>query len=95
VVVIAGYGAALGIPALQVMPENNRVEELAFRGVLLAIVSRVLPVRPALGMTSAVFRLWHIGSALRPSGAGVSPVLQGTSLAGVVVVNRDGGAVLS
>ncbi len=68
-------------------------EEVAFRGVLLAIASRVLPVGSALVITSVVFGLWHIGSALRPAGAGVSPPFQGASLAGVVVVTGIGGAV--
>ncbi|MGH3811102.1 MAG: lysostaphin resistance A-like protein [Pseudonocardiaceae bacterium] len=69
-------------------------EEVAFRGVLLAIASRVLPVRSALAITSVVFGLWHLGSALRTARPGVSPVLQGASLAGVVVLTGMGGAVL-
>jgi membrane protease YdiL (CAAX protease family) len=69
-------------------------EEVAFRGVLLAIASRVLPVRPALAITSVVFGLWHISSPLSPTGAGVSPVLQGASVAGVIVLTGMGGAVL-
>lgn len=44
--------------------------------------------------TSVVFGLWHIGSTLPPAKAGVSPVLQGAALAGVVVVTGKGGAVL-
>ncbi|MDQ4103924.1 MAG: CPBP family intramembrane metalloprotease [Actinomycetota bacterium] len=43
-------------------------EEIAFRGVLLAIASRALPVRPAVAITSVVFGLWHISSALGPRG---------------------------
>jgi uncharacterized protein len=69
-------------------------EEVAFRGVLLAIASKVLPVRPAVAMTSVVFGLWHVNSALGPAGADVSPVLQGASVAGVIVVTGMGGAVL-
>lgn len=117
VLVTAGYGVALGIPALRAVLEDHRVEEMsmgqllvravllvplgtvlceevAFRGVLFAIASRVLPARLALVITSVVFGLWHIGSALRPAEVGVSPVLQGASLAGVVVVTGMGGVVL-
>ena len=35
-------------------------EETAFRGVLLAALLRVLPVRRAIGASAAVFGLWHI-----------------------------------
>lgn len=116
-VVTAGYGVALGIPALRTVLEDHWVEgmstgqllihtllliplgtvlceEVAFRGVLLAIASRVLPARPALTITSVVFGLWHTSSALGPAGADVSPVLQGASVAGVIVVTGMGGAVL-
>jgi membrane protease YdiL (CAAX protease family) len=69
-------------------------EEVAFRGVLLAIASRVLPARSALAMTSVVFGLWHIGSTLPTAGAGVSPALQGASVARVVVLTGMGGVIL-
>ncbi|MDQ3825776.1 MAG: CPBP family intramembrane metalloprotease [Actinomycetota bacterium] len=69
-------------------------EEAAFRGVLLAIASRVLPARSALAITSVVFGLWHIGSALATAEAGVSPALQGASVARVVVLTGMGGVIL-
>jgi uncharacterized protein len=69
-------------------------EEVAFRGVLLAIASRVVPARSALAITSLVFGLWHIGSALPPAGAGVSPALQGASVARVVLLTGIGGVAL-
>jgi len=69
-------------------------EEIAFRGVLLAIASKVLPVRPAVAITSMVFGLWHIRSPLGPAGPGVSPVPQRASVAGIIVGTGMGGAVL-
>jgi membrane protease YdiL (CAAX protease family) len=39
-------------------------EEAAFRGVLLAALSRVLPPRTAIGASAAVFGLWHIRPTL-------------------------------
>ena len=83
------------IRALLVIPLGTVLcEEVAFRGVLLAVASRVLPVRPALAITSVVFGFWHISSPLGPAGAGVSPVLQCASVAGIIVITGMGGAVL-
>jgi membrane protease YdiL (CAAX protease family) len=39
-------------------------EEIAFRGVLLGIVARMLPVGGALAATSAMFGVWHIRPTL-------------------------------
>jgi membrane protease YdiL (CAAX protease family) len=78
--------AGLVIPLGTVLPE-----ELAFRGVLLAMTSQVLPQRAALAFTSSVFGLWHIASAqslgsssATPSAASVTATVAVTGLAGVV-----------
>jgi membrane protease YdiL (CAAX protease family) len=68
-------------------------EEIAFRGVLLASASRLLPARPALVVTSVVFGLWHLRSAQPLAGSGVSPIPQGTSVAGIVLLTAAGGVV--
>jgi uncharacterized protein len=39
-------------------------EETAFRGVLLAALTRVLPVRAAIATSAAVFGFWHIRPTL-------------------------------
>lgn len=69
-------------------------EEVAFRGVLLAAASRVLPARGALAVTSLVFGLWHVSSARWPTSPGVSPVLPSASVAATVIVTGAGGLVL-
>jgi uncharacterized protein len=43
-------------------------EEVAFRGVLLAALARVLPPRAAAGVAAAVFGLWHV----RPTAGAVA-----------------------
>lgn len=60
-------------------------EELAFRGVLLALAGRVLPPRSAVALGAAVFGLWHIRSAQVPgSGAGVIGVVVLTTIGGLL-----------
>ncbi len=44
-------------------------EETAFRGVLLAALLRVLPVRSAIGTSAAVFGVWHIRPTLSATAA--------------------------
>ena len=44
-------------------------EETAFRGVLLAALLRVLPPRTAVGISAAVFGLWHIRPTLDATAA--------------------------
>jgi membrane protease YdiL (CAAX protease family) len=43
-------------------------EEVAFRGVLLAALTRVLPVRRAAVVGAAVFGVWHV----RPTRSGLA-----------------------
>jgi uncharacterized protein len=66
-------------------------EEMAFRGVLLALASRVLPAGRALVATSAVFGLWHVASVRAPAGG--LPVMHAPGVAGVVAVTAGGGAL--
>jgi membrane protease YdiL (CAAX protease family) len=44
-------------------------EETAFRGVLLAALLRVLPPRAAIGVSAAVFGIWHIRPTLSAAAA--------------------------
>lgn len=118
-VVAAGYGTALGVPALRPLLGDARVaglgggelagqvlvriplgtvlwEEVAFRGVLLATLGRLLPRRGATGVSAALFGLWHVrptlgalaandlaGGPLARTGAVVLACL-GTAAAGVL-----------
>ncbi|MGY1679110.1 CPBP family intramembrane glutamic endopeptidase [Geodermatophilus sp. SYSU D01176] len=86
-VVAAGYGTALGVPALRPLLVDARVagldggelagqvlvripfgtvlwEEVAFRGVLLAALGRLLSRRGAVGVSAALFGLWHVRPTL-------------------------------
>lgn len=69
-------------------------EEIAFRGVLLALARRQLPARPAGAVTALVFGLWHLGPALR-AGAEVAPLLRSASAAGTVLVTGLGGVAFA
>lgn len=54
-------------------------EEVAFRGVLLAALARVLPVRAAVATSAAVFGIWHVRptlSALAANDLADGPVLR-------------------
>ncbi|HEX9065465.1 MAG TPA: CPBP family intramembrane glutamic endopeptidase [Streptosporangiaceae bacterium] len=65
------FQAAVRIPAGTVL-----WEEIAFRGVLQASLRRVLPPRPAIAVTAAVFGAWHIRptiAALRANGLAAGP----------------------
>jgi membrane protease YdiL (CAAX protease family) len=44
-------------------------EETAFRGVLLAALLRVVPLRTAIGISAAVFGLWHVRPTLGATAA--------------------------
>lgn len=69
-------------------------EELAFRGVLLAVLCRQLRLRAAVGVNSALFGLWHIVPTLSTATANgieglarvgmVAGSVLGTAVAGVV-----------
>jgi uncharacterized protein len=44
-------------------------EEAAFRGVLLAALARILPLRTAVGVSAGVFGLWHVRPTLSAAAA--------------------------
>ncbi|MGY1696615.1 CPBP family intramembrane glutamic endopeptidase [Geodermatophilus sp. SYSU D00814] len=71
-------------------------EEIAFRGVLLAVLLRVLPLRAATAVAAGVFGLWHVRPTLSglaandlvdgplATAAAVALVCAGTAVAGVL-----------
>ena len=73
-------------------------EEVAFRGVVLGALTRVVSDPAAVAISSAAFGLWHIGPALdrlranRP-GAGRRAAL--THVAGTVLVTAVGGVLFA
>lgn len=73
------------VRALVVIPLATVLfEELAFRGVLLAVALRHRSARAAVVVTSAVFGLWHVRTALEDGGPAAGPVVV-TGLGGVVL----------
>jgi uncharacterized protein len=98
--VVAGFAPAdltplqLAFRALVLIPVGVvACEEVAFRGVLLAVARRRLPDRSALAVTSVVFGLWHVSTALDDARPAVSPVLASASVAGTVVLTALGGVL--
>jgi membrane protease YdiL (CAAX protease family) len=77
-------GAELAGRALVVIPLGTvLVEELAFRGVLLALARRVATPAAAAVLTAGLFGLWHVLPAWRADGAGVAlGTLVATTVAG-------------
>ena len=62
--------AELALRALVVIPVGTvLVEELAFRGVLLALARRVTSGPWAAALTAGLFGLWHVMPAWRADGA--------------------------
>jgi uncharacterized protein len=59
-------------------------EEVAFRGVLLAALARVLPLRSAVVVAAVVFGLWHVRPDL--SGIAANDLADGPWLVGLVVL---------
>ena len=77
------------------------LEELAFRGVILALLCRLVPLRTAVPWCSALFGLWHVPASVGPVDdnaalASVAETASGTIavVAGTVVVTSAAGAVL-
>ena len=68
-------------------------EEFAFRAVLHGLALRVLPPGTAVGVVSAVFGLWHVGSASVPPGSPGSPTGEVVPVIGVVLGTALGGLV--
>jgi membrane protease YdiL (CAAX protease family) len=59
-----GAGSMLFEVLIEVPLGTVLLEELAFRGSLLALLRRRLPVRPAVLVCSLLFGCWHIGVAI-------------------------------
>jgi len=69
-------------------------EELAFRGVLLAVLCRRLPLRAAVAVNSALFGLWHIVPTLSTAAAnGIEGLVRVSLVAGSVLATAVGGVV--
>ncbi len=86
-------GAAVAYQALVRIPLGTVVlEEVAFRGVLLALLSRVTSRGAAVGWSSAIFGLWHVvptvealgTNRLAPSAPAVAAGVVATAGAGAV-----------
>jgi uncharacterized protein len=72
-------------------------EELAFRGVLLALLSRVTSTVPAVAVSSALFGLWHILptiNGLRANDLAEGVAATAGAVSGAVVVTAVGGVLL-
>ncbi len=61
------------------------VEELAFRGVLLALLRRVTSTRWAVAVSSVLFGLWHVPGAVNSDDgiASIAGIVAGTTVAGL------------
>ena len=69
-------------------------EELAFRGVVLALLSRRFSMTAAVAVDSALFGLWHIVPTLATARANEIVGVQGAGLViGSVLVTTIGGLV--
>lgn len=69
------------------------LEELAFRGVLLALLRRRLPTGWAVVADSVLFGLWHIAPAL--ASAGANPATAGVASSSAGLVATAGATVLT
>ena len=63
-VAVLGGGEIAGQVLLRIPLGTVLWEEVAFRGVLLAALSRLLPRAGAVGVSAAVFGLWHVRPTL-------------------------------
>jgi uncharacterized protein len=69
-------------------------EEVAFRGVLLALLMQRMSTRSAVLVNSALFGLWHVVPTLGAANTnGISGLAQAGTVAGAVVVTSVGGVV--
>jgi membrane protease YdiL (CAAX protease family) len=90
-------GGGLAYQGLVRIPLGTAVfEELAFRGVLLALLLRVASTVTAVVMSSTMFGLWHILptlSALRVNDVSVGPVGRAVAVGAAVLATGVGGAI--
>jgi membrane protease YdiL (CAAX protease family) len=78
-------GPAVAVRALVRVPLGTVVwEEVAFRGVLLAVACRLLPLRAAVALSCAVFGLWHVRPTL--SGLAANDLAGGLLATGTAVL---------
>jgi membrane protease YdiL (CAAX protease family) len=96
---VAGLsGAGLAYEALVRIPLGTALfEEIAFRGVLLALLLRLTSTIPAVAVSSALFGLWHILptiSALRANDLAEGIAATFGAVVGAVVVTGIGGVLL-
>ncbi|MBW3579799.1 MAG: CPBP family intramembrane metalloprotease [Actinobacteria bacterium] len=86
-------GAAVAYQALVRIPLGTVVlEEVAFRGVLLALLSRAASTRAAVAWSSALFGFWHVvptvealrANRLVPSAPAITAAVVATGAAGAV-----------
>jgi CAAX protease family protein len=96
---VAGLSESeLAYEALVRIPVGTALfEELAFRGVLLALLMRVTATVPAVAVSSALFGLWHILptiSALRANDLAEGAAAAFGAVAGAVIVTAVGGVLL-
>jgi membrane protease YdiL (CAAX protease family) len=84
-------GAAVAYQAVVRIPLGTVfLEEVAFRGVLLALLRRATSPRAAVGWSSAMFGLWHVvptvealgANRLAPAGPAVAAAVVATAAAG-------------
>jgi membrane protease YdiL (CAAX protease family) len=91
-------GPELAYDALLRIPVGTALfEEVAFRGVLLALLMRVTATVPAVAVSSALFGLWHILptiSALRANDLAEGAAAAFGAVAGAVIVTAVGGVLL-
>ncbi len=59
-------------------------EEVAFRGVLLAVLTRLLSLRAAVAVSSVVFGVWHVRPTL--SALAANGLVDGTVFTGLAVL---------
>jgi membrane protease YdiL (CAAX protease family) len=95
---VAGIsGADLAYQAMVRIPFGTALfEELAFRGVLLALLLRVTSTVPAVAVSSALFGLWHILPTI--SGLRANELAEGAAatagvVGGAVIVTAIGGVL--
>jgi uncharacterized protein len=90
-------GADLAYEALLRIPVGTALfEELAFRGVLLALLLRVTSTVPAVAVSSLLFGLWHIlptVSGLRANELAAGTAATVGAVTGAVVLTSIGGAL--
>jgi len=93
--VAAMSGAEVAYRALLAIPAGTVIfEELAFRGVLLALMLRHWSVRCAVLVNSVLFGLWHIDPALGDA-TGEGPAAAVGIVIGTVVATTVGGVVFA